>query len=175
MEREECLIRALMRTFRAIASKYDKVGIDDLDDVVQNSVLRFLSSRFKQHPSYSWCHKVVRSVIVDSIRRNKKHSFDVPLSVNEEREIGCVCESSPELGEISHVLDDRTLVEPDLLPAIMAMFQNLGALERRALALHAVGYEYHEIAEQMKIPKTAVRFRIYQGRKAARLILADHR
>ena len=150
---------------------------DDLAQTGRNKIGPAPTSTFVMPMSY--LYRVMRSVAIDTARQYARETRNTdPLNLNLSD--ACVVFQSLDSGyasqiqEASHLTVKET-AEPDVLPRVNAMFDQLKPTLREPLALFAEGMTYLEIGNALQIPPGTVRSRIYYARKHAVPMLADLR
>jgi len=163
-------INALFKTANRMARSYQPIGLDDRDDLVQQTMLKVLD-RNGNVPTEGWLFKVMRNTAIDAGRRvMRERRYIYP----QRSDAGLrVAEQSDEYVYARYCQHHDAQPEIDLMPRIKNMLANLGKSARQVLVLYAEGYSYEEISQFTCVPIGTVRSRLHYARRRAKDILFD--
>ncbi len=158
-----------------MARKYGQIGNHLPEDIAQDSLVRFLRRTGDREPTRGWLYKTVRSVAYDagrSYQRETQHR-----SFMDAEQFQSVCEHVDENGSLvtvgTYSPQREEDSDPDLMPRMKAMLQQLSEPLRDVLILYSEDFSYEEIAEKTRTKIGTVRSRIHYARKQARMLLGD--
>ncbi len=148
-------------------TSWSQKGIFDIDDVVQNAMLKVLARSEQRKPTRAWLRLTLRSVLFDLLRKiaqERKYELrdDQDMTVSELIEI----EASA-----YHCLPIENDLE--LLPRLNKVIDQLSPQQKQALLLCSEGYTYGQIASITKVGVGTVRSRLSYARRNAQKQLAD--
>ncbi len=176
MKNVQTLQDQLVKVLPAIqryARAYKFAGCDS-EDLSQDVALKLMKLKMApEHITASWLWAVVRNTAIDKWKKenHERQYFDCfrnPAGSN------LVCERTYDRRFYVGSTSQRD-VEPDLLPGIKRVLNELSKPLRQALVLHTEGYSYQEIAGMTGAALGTVRSRIHYARKRAQAGLAEYR
>ena len=178
VENRKFLSSLIEKAQRYARAYYRTIGPVGTQDLAQKAVISWFGSQNVRHPM-SYLYRVIRSVAIDTARKYARETRNtVPLNLNLSD--ACMVFESPDSDYASQIQEASQLTvketaEPDVLPRVNAMFDQLSPTLREPLALFAEGMTYPEIENALQIPPGTVRSRIHYARKHAVPMLADLR
>lgn len=134
---------------------------DQVDDLVQMSLMRIVRSYAGAQINTAFLHRVAHSVVIDEIRRRKRRN-----------EVG-ITPSLPERVP-SEIATPEVFVRGSELG--VALLGAIGALlpdRRWAVTLHLQGHGIPEIAEMLELDRKQAENLVYRGMKDVRAALED--
>ena len=179
IEKKQLLSSLITKAQRYARAYFRTIGPVDTDDLAQLAVLRFIRHQKHVRLPMSYLYRVIRSVAIDTARQYAHETGrTVPLNLNLSD--ACMVFESPDASYLSqlHEVSELTVketAEPDILPRVNAMFDQLSPTLREPFALFVSGATYVEIGQTLDIPPGTVRSRIHFARKHAVLMLSDLR
>jgi RNA polymerase sigma-70 factor (ECF subfamily) len=166
-------VRDALPKIRKMANWYGRIGLTEIDDMVQESMIRFLRNRSSAVPGRNWLSKMVRCVAIDAlrdVRRERQY-----LWTEQTDDLQMVCEKVEAKGyrlSDSCVIREQEL-EIDLVPRLKNVLLQLSGPARQVLLLYADGWSYLEIAEFTNSNVGTVRSRLHYARRRAKEYLSD--
>jgi len=175
VQRTDSDIASMLIRARKMARRYGRIGSCDPDDVAQMAMVKLLNKKDGRPATASWLFKVIRTTAYDVGRSHVREAQYLCLFDDLENEQS-VCERADQDGYVhrsSNYILSRDERDPDLLPQLKSMLQQLAEPLRRVLVLHAYGFSYEQISEMTKTNLGTVRSRLHYARKKARCLLGD--
>jgi RNA polymerase sigma-70 factor (ECF subfamily) len=125
---------------------------DELDDLVQMSVMRLLRSNTEVDLTPAYLSRVAYSAVIDEIRRKKRrHELDATPSLLER------VEDAHAIGPEQHARADQTA------EAILSCLDHLVPARRRAVTLYLQGHTVPEIGELLDWDRKKASNAVYRG------------
>lgn len=133
---------------------------DEGFDLIQDTLLRALKYRDKFQDGTNlraWLFTIMRNTFINQYRKNSKHR-------------------TSRMNELSslHIEDRHTFSRPDSSLEYDDIMNKMNDVREELLTpfkMHANGYQYQEIAEQLNIPLGTVKSRIFMARKELQMKL----
>lgn len=133
---------------RRIAQRYVKAT--DVDDVVQETMLRMWQARVPAPARWAWIKVTIQRVAIDLARRRRCRGESVVVADHH------ATVRSPE-----GVVEARSLLSK--------LFSMLSPIRRSALTLFVLGYSKKEMAARMDVNPNTAAVRLHAARTAIRL------
>ena len=138
-------------------------------DIAQDVALKLLKTdpvRIRLGSS-TWLYRVVRNTACDYLRRLQRERRYVDHNLTLDI-TGAVCEPGSD-GDCKYLVPVAKNVDEDmeyyLMPRVKEALSAISREQRRAVVLHAAGYNYDEISEMTGSKVGTVRSRLHYGRK----------
>lgn len=139
---------------------------DEANDLVQETFLKALKykNKFKQGTNIKgWLYTIMRNSFINNYRRlTKRRSF---MDTQEEQYI---MDNHTEYTAVNDA--SLKFIREDIDAAVKALPADL----KQTFEMNALGYKYHEIAEELDIPIGTVKTRIFVARRKLREQLAEY-
>jgi RNA polymerase sigma-70 factor (ECF subfamily) len=168
-------IKELVQFANWLARRYGQIGMNDPEDIVQNSMLKLLKRTGNRPPTKGWLCKVVRSAAFDAGRAYSREMRNT-VSIRDRWPAPAVCERADEDGYVrvrNTYVPQQEERDPYLLPQVLEALDQLTEPLRQVLILHAQGFSYQQIAELTNTNLGTVRSRLFYARRQAQLLLND--
>jgi RNA polymerase sigma-70 factor (ECF subfamily) len=169
-----CELESIMRSAKKFAYSYGQIGLVELDDIVQSTMIKVLRKQDGRQVTVSWLYKAVRSTALDAVRAA---AADRRLLAGEPYdELGVVCEGDGSFSQMRVAACNAAReddVEIDLMPRLKSMLGKLSKPMRQVLVLHCEGFSYQEIAQLTDTNLGTVRSRLHYARRRAKEFLGD--
>lgn len=156
---DETVRKQLVRSVSRVCPNWMR---DELDDLVQMSVMRLLRSKAKIDLTPAYLSRVAYSAVIDEIRRKKRRN-----------EIG----ATPSL--FDRVADEVAISPEQLARAgetgtvVLECLEVLVPARRRVVTLYLQGHTVPEIGELLEWPRKKVSNAVYRGLADLRAALAE--
>lgn len=162
-------LKEMLETAYKYAHHHGRIGIHDVDDIVQNVMLKMIA-RDPMPATTGWLYKTVRSVAYDALRTQYRHRKYIEFYTQSEAFY--VNEDTLHSSErFENVAAKQNDVEIDLMPRLKGVLAKLSSPLRVALILHVEGYSNEEIAQMTKTNVGTVKSRIFYARRRAQRLM----
>lgn len=141
-------------------------NMEDANDLVQETLLKALTyrSKFSEGTNLKgWLYTIMRNSFINNYRRITKRNTFIDTTDNTYMLDSNTDQKTENEGELKFLRDD-------LAAAIETLPEDLKITFNK----NALGFKYHEIAEELDIPIGTVKTRIFVARRKLRKILANH-
>ncbi|MBY0550719.1 MAG: RNA polymerase sigma factor [Candidatus Obscuribacterales bacterium] len=174
-KRQDGDLKKVMKKVAKMACRYQRLGLADIDDLVQDTMIRMLNRSSEQLPPMGWLSKAVASVAIDAARQARREEAHVWREEDVAGVHGVGECSSPDQRPVPHAQNELFVqehMEPELMSRLQAILAKLDEHARVVLLLHVDGFSYAEIAQFTGAKIGTVRSRLSYGRKKAQRLLA---
>ena len=131
----------------------------EAQDIAQEAALQaFLGLSHLREPARfaAWFHAIAANLARSALRRQREYSLQ---ALGKEIMTGLVWSDSPPTLE-------EYLFEREMQETIVQALQDLSPAHRQAISgFYLQGYHYEELAEQLGIPVSTLKWRLFEGRK----------
>ena len=164
---------SLLSIATRFARFFARNGFFEVDDIVQEAMLKVLEKSDGRWPTAAWLYAVVRTTVCDAARkRSREHKYVTRIA--DEELSASVCEMADQKGYVSFnrtQSDELDMHDHDDLLTLQMVFAKLPPAAREILVLYASGYSYEQISQLTRANIGTVRSRLHYARKKARQLL----
>ncbi len=156
---DESVRKQLVRSVSRVCPNWMR---DDLDDLVQMSVMRLLRSNAQIDLTPAYLSRVAYSAVVDEIRRKKRRN-----------EIGATPSLFERVADEVAISPEQIARAGEMGTVVLECLESLVPARRRVVTLYLQGHTVPEIGTLLQWPRKKVSNAVYRGLSDLRAALAE--